>query len=49
MPLISSGTFLGGKIRDYLYWKIAYDLIKQGEHLNIEGVNKIIAIKHKIA
>jgi hypothetical protein len=33
------------KLSDYLLFKQAVELIKRGEHLTIEGLNKIVAIK----
>jgi hypothetical protein len=36
------------KFADYLLFKQAFELIKNKEHLTIEGLNKLVAIKASI-
>jgi hypothetical protein len=34
------------KLNDYRYFKLAFNIIKNKEHLTIEGINKLIVIKN---
>lgn len=48
IPFIEKGILLGGKRKDYLYWKDAYTLMSQGKHLSKEGIKEIMRIKTKM-
>lgn len=38
-------SLIGAKISDFLLFKQCYDLIKQKQHLTLEGLKKIVALK----
>lgn len=48
IPFIDNGCLLGGKQKDYIYWKTAYNLMSQGKHLSKDGMDEIITIKSKM-
>lgn len=39
LPIFQKGILLGGKSRDFIYWKQVYDLMFQGQHFTKDGVN----------
>ena len=48
IPFLDKYPLQGIKIKDYLDWKLAAELIQNKEHLRIEGIGKIKTIKQSM-